>query len=919
MNNRSLFILSTIFLIAVLLHGSVSKYRERFQVSKGAPNTEIGSLLHRMSILDTGESDLKHGIYQSRLRRATKRSQLKDIKDDLKDQDKKTVCDKVAQFENLDLEDYSNATNESGVLRLKKTHHKGTWNEDKFECEHPFSRGSPHVVCSDYSVKCAKEGTERLTHRVGKDKGDTCEFAKCPIYCKHYNMDCYELLTRNGEHFFVEVDGVRSNCLNSLDDNHQQCVEVIPENCPERMLYYYDDDNLTIRSKQYTRNLDDYGKCLYTHNVSDRPVFDSYEAAASNCSDKPAIKKCYSPNGRNQFLETSHHLNRFHCSYHDEPLICNQLSEISCPESSLYYSIEDSLFDSEDGIFYRKYVSTSVPQTLTKDASGYACVHSRPSDSTLESELQQSCSTTCFLGDGSEPAMVKTGTLNSDNSMCTVSDCYERSQKTTTEDCDDMTYYHYADDNINLISANKTKQVVNNACTYDLPPNAPNPVFSTETEAYANCPNMEPQKHCYYTDPNGDVLLESHSLNRNSCSYEGERPGCSDTIHTDRSCPGTTTYYKIDSPVTYNGGEASREVVSEEVPHRLKPDSPDHFVCSPGPPSAGYLSDPQEQCHVDCFSPTSGAARVKIQGALNDDRCVVSDNCYDTERLVECSENTTYYKLGEGEFDGYGNFAYPIETEIKYHTLLNNSCHSTPASPGYGSLPRTCSKECYPEDGGAKRTVTAPVQGSRCVLSNCYPHDRGTQCNSNATVYKSNDDGAYQSNDAYTFTQTRSVVPYISEGDMCLLDLPDDDVHYENTSLPCEARCYEGTNLLTKRGSWDASESICRVPECKACGAQNNLATVYKHTLKNYYDHEARAVFDVETRRVDTLLNDEVCEPVDLPDGFTLSDACSYENCYRTEGDLSSRFTGRGRISAQNPTRCVVSDCFPPYHLLRDE
>lgn len=918
--NRSLFILSTIFVITLLLHGSVSKYRERFQVSNRAPNTEIGSLMSRMSNLDAQERTLKDRRYQSRLLTRGKRSELKNIKGALKDQYEKIVCDGVPQFEDVDLDDFSNATNESGVLSFNKTYHKGVWNEENSRCVHPFSRDRPDVVCSDYSVKCAKEGTDKLTHRVGKDRGDVCEFDRCPIYCKHYNLECYQLLNRNGEHFFVPVDAVRSNCLDPLDNNHEHCVEPIPENCPKRQLYFYDDDNLTIRSNEYTPNVHDQGKCVYTHNIIDRPVFDSYDAAASNCSDRRANKKCYSPNGRNHFLETSHRLNRFDCSYYDEPVVCNQLSEISCPESSLYYSIKDSLFDSEDGIFYRNYESKTVPQTLSKDSSGYACVHSRPSDSMLETELQESCSTNCFPGDGSEPAILKSGTLNSDNSKCVVLDCYESSQKKTTEDCEDVLYYHYAEDNITLVAGNKTKQVVNNVCTYDVPSNVPNPVFSTETEAYANCPNMEPEKICYYTASNGDVRSERHSLNRISCSYDGERPGCSDRLDTDLSCPGTTTYYKIDSPVSYNGGgEASREVLSEEVPNRLKPNSPDHFVCSPGPSSPGYLSNPQEQCQIDCFSPTSGAARVKVQGAVNEDRCLVSHHCYDTERLLECSENSTYYKLGEGEFDIYGNFVYPLEKEIKSHTLLNNSCHPTPSSAGYGSLPTSCSKECYPDDGGVKRILTAPVEGPRCVLSNCYPHNTDVRCSSNAIVYKDNNDGAYQPNDTYTFTQERMVVPYIPEGDRCILDLPDDDSYYQNTSLACEAQCYEGTNLVTKQGTWDASESICRVRECKACGAENNLETVRKYTLTDYYRDRGEAVFDVETRKVNTALKDKVCEPVELPDGFTLSNACSYENCYRTEGDPTSRFTATGTIRAQNPTRCVVSDCFPSYRGLRYE
>ena len=1001
-------LLSIVSVLVVIIFLYSMNIREK----EGFSETEIAGLRRQMSELDATESTIRDRRYFDRLNIRKKRVELMQLKNTLSESYAKDVCDKVPQFEEMNPSDLSKASLQDGKLSFKKTYHKGTWDEEDSECVSPFPKKQ---ICSDYTVNCASEGTNNLVHRIGVDNGDSCEFDSCPIYCLSYNEDCSELRTRAGEHTFHPITGVRSNCVNPLDDNMAECIEAVPENCPQKPYYYYDDNNITIRSNLSTRSVDASKTCRYERSVTDRPTFNTMEQAMSNCSGMSAFKECYSPNGPGRFLHSTHRLDRSGCFYPGDPGTCKSFSELTCPSSPPYYTVRGSVFDSQAGEFYKSYDSSTVPQSLSRDSSGYVCVHTQPSGTMSPSELYNTCESSCFSGDGSEPATTKSGSINSDRSTCVVPDCYAASQKIHPSDCPEQSYYYYDTDNLTVLSGNKTKDVVQNACVYSIPTDASLPTFDNEDAARDSCGGMYGTKVCYYEQSNGDVLSETHSLDRNTCAYIQERSNCMDTVSTGSSCPGTTTYYKTDSNVTYEGsGRARKTVLSENVSNQLTASSPTEFVCSQSPPSPGYSLQPE--CTMECYTPTSGTARVNVSGVLEGDQCVVFSDCHQTRRLSECSDTTTYYKLGTGEFDGSGRYNYPIETEVLTYTLDNNVCEQTPASTGFGSLPTECNKECYsalggpsrlvsgtvtpsgctiedcydteqltecsegttyytldagsfdgsgnfqknvesvriphtvqdnecviqsaptgygplptdcskvcyPGDGGDPREVTGIATSSNCIMSDCfetrhqsseapiisgYTFDDGSECvdSGTGTIYRAND-GEFLSDDTYMFTQDKKEVPYTQNenGECSLLSA---NPGYGESPVDCTAVCYDGTESISKSGSWDSTDTTCTVPDCKACGAENNQVDVYKHTFNRYDMWNQKAIFDVDTQSVPTALNSSnICEIGELPAGYTLSNQCTYDNCHRVEEDPSTRYTKTGVMIGSD--KCEVRGCF---------
>ena len=905
---RLVFLVCLAALLVLLYSMSVPKVEKFTQ-------TEIGKLMTHMSELDSTEAVLNERRYSNRVNIHKKKADFKEFEAALSQSYKQDVCDNVAQFEEMNTSNLSNATNQDNVLLVKKSYHKGTWDSETDTCLSPFPK---EQNCSDYTVDCASEGTNSLVHRIGEDNGDSCKFDSCPIYCTSYNEECYELRAREGDFSFSEVSGVRSNCVNPLDDNVATCVEPVAENCPQKEFYYYEDDNITITSNFATRTVDSANVCRYSRDITDRPTFGTMMEAMSNCSGMSAVKECYSPNGPNRFMHSTHRLDRFGCFHQGVPGICKTFSELSCPESLPYYTVEGSVFDSAQGALYKTYESSTVPQYLSAEGMDYVCVHSQPTGTLTGGELSSSCEGVCFLGDGTEPAVKKSGSMSANRSTCTITDCYANSQKVRPEDCPERSYYYYDRDNTMVLSSNKTKDVVQNECVYSIPNTAPQPNFEAEDAARSNCAGLLVSKLCYYEDSDGDVRSESHSLNRNDCSYIGERSGCMSTVSTGAPCPGSTIYYKTGDAVVFDGaGRASRNVVSESVSNTLTADSPTHFVCSEGAPSPGFAS--QAECSVDCFTTTSGQTTTNVEGVVEGDQCVVSTDCHDSARLTNCSQTTTYFKLGAGSYDGTGQYIYPMDKATVNHTLVNNACEPGSASSGFGSMPSECSIDCYPTDGGPRRTVTGSATSSQCVIFDCHETQQVPDCTENTnrgmgTVFKANNDGEFLSNDSYTFTQEKKTVPYTKAPDgACSTVIANPG--FSESSVDCKAVCYEGAKSVVKTGSWDSTQTTCTVEDCKACGATNNQAEVYKHTFNNYNIWSQTAIFDVETQSVPTsLTSSDICERVEIPVGYSTSDQCSYDDCHRVEGDPSTRYTKSGSIVGSY--KCEVKECLTGEQIL---
>lgn len=624
--NRSILFVSFAFLCVLAIYISLqssSKIEEEFS----AEDTEIGALMGHMGNMDSAEVHIKEQMYENRMSEKSKDTGFKDMNLELKEAYDRNVCKEVPQFENVSLTDFTKAKNHDGTLMFSKTYHIGRWDEETKECKSPFPDKPTDVICSDYNVDCASEGTDRLIHRIGTDGGDVCKFENCPMYCMSYNLDCHELYTKGETHSFVPVIGIRSNCLNPVDDNYQNCLKPTKENCPSKYYFYYDDDNRTVRSNLYTVSVGANKTCVYSHDVGDRLVFATYEDALKNCDGKNAFKTCYTPNGANNFLETKHRLNRFHCGYDKEPRVCKDFSEVSCAPSPPYFSKGVSMFDSERGTFDKTYSSKTVAQSLSKTASGYSCAHTAPSGTIPNEELREDCRKDCFSSDGSELA-TKYGVLNADKSRCTVHDCYAESQKVGPEDCADEAYYYYDADNTTVKSGLKAKSVVNNACVYVLPNYAPRTTFATEEAARANCPSKSPTKTCYYPGANGDLISRQHALDRSTCEYVGITPDCVTNVDAGEPCEGTSTYYKVQGATTYREGRASKPVLSEEVPNELEESPSGNLICAPGLAPPGYEANPE--CKIECYTSTSGSRRVSTPGVVDGGYCMVPGGCFES-------------------------------------------------------------------------------------------------------------------------------------------------------------------------------------------------------------------------------------------------------------------------------------------------
>lgn len=542
---------------------------------------------------------------------------------------KAAECLNLAQFESLSTSDLASMRHQDGSLMITKEYKKGEWDDVKKDCV-STSSGADKVNCSDYVVECVDKNSNRKSLRVGRNDAnmeDTCTFDSCEVYCLSYDYDCWELKTEEGRHFFEKATNTRSDCVNPADEKQSRCVEPVVANCPEKEYFYYDDDNASIIRALQTVNLHD-NVCVYTKSVTDRPTFDSVEEARSNCSGKSLTKTCHRSVQPGQYVVDVHALNRNTCDYIDEPTPCLAYDDITCPDSPVYYNVEGESFDSEAGIYRKRFSSASISQNLLSDGNDrYVCTHNKPPSSYLSSEVPAQCNKSCYMGDGTETPVIKWGSF--DGTVCEITDCYNTSQRIDVSSCPEEVYYHFGTDNLTLQNAPKSVNVNDyNQCTYSIPSDAPVPHFETQDEALRNCEGVSESKLCYYPNSDGDLTAESHILNRNDCTYVDERPDCATNIQAGDDCSGSSIYYKTHNDVQYlPNGRAQKRVSSVELNNHLVTNYlKTGFECTARPPPEGYRQN--AICEIDCYTSRSGNHRVRVYGSIEDGECVVPTDCY---------------------------------------------------------------------------------------------------------------------------------------------------------------------------------------------------------------------------------------------------------------------------------------------------
>ena len=685
----------------------------------------VDELVTQIGDQESSESEIRTRIQADALAEAEKTTSLQSDSYRITRDVEKADCLALAKFESMSASNLSSARHQEGALLLTKSYHKGEWDDDKGQCTNPGSETADRIDCAQTRVECADSNSNRLAVRVGRqdsNMSDTCVFDACPIYCLSYGVNCWELKSNQGDHFFEGKPDGRSNCVDASHENNGVCVEPVVQNCPDKFYYFYDTDKTTIRSNLQSVTLSSDYRCVYTKPV-DQITFDTLVEAQESCTEMATTKSCYAPNGSGQFSHSQHTIDRSVCRYPSEPSVCMEYSELSCPNSPEYYSVRSSSYDSAAGVYRRTFSSSTIPQRLELQSDGgYLCAHTQPSGGITQSQLASECSASCFLGDGTASPVTKSGSVNS-QSECLISDCHETSQQRDVSSCPLQSYYYYAGDNTTISASPKTKAVSSfNQCTYSIPDSAPLPNFESRALALDNCGGLPSTKVCQYTDSSGSVASETHPLDRTECSYTGERSGCSSGFAAGTDCPGTTVYSKVNDDVVYFDGTARKMISSTTLSHKLRSSSGGGFTCEAQVAPSGFVANPD--CSIDCYTQNGGATMQTIQGSVEGGECMVSSGCFDSAQLTECSESTTYYKLGAGTYDGSGNFEKPVQSTTVAHTLDNNNCVETPPPIGYDAVPSLCSNTCFPSNGAASRQVTGSVTGSNCVITDCYENQK---------------------------------------------------------------------------------------------------------------------------------------------------------------------------------------------------
>ena len=497
----------------------------------------VDELITQIGDQESSEAEIKTRIHEDAIVEAEKSTSLRSDSYHITREVNKANCMSLAQFETMSTSNISSARHQEGALLLSKSYHKGEWDDEKGRCINPVAEGPDKIDCTQTRVECAASNSDRLSVRVGRQDTnltDTCAFDACPIYCLSYGADCWELKSNQGEYFFQEKTDARTNCVDASDENMGNCVEPLVQNCPDKLYYYYDTDNITIRSNLQSVTVSSDYRCVYT-KPTDIVTFDTLAEAQASCTGMSAVKSCYTPGGSGQFSHSEHALDRAVCSYPTEPSVCMDYSQLSCPDSPEYYSTGTSAYDSAAGVYRKSFTSSTVPQSLELQTDGgYACTHTQPSGALLQSQLTSACSARCFLGDGTVSAITKSGSVNSLNE-CMISDCHETSQRIDVSSCPTQSYYYYGADNTTINSAPKTTQVNSyNQCSYSIPGSAPVPNFETQALAAANCggifghegmPVYGLQRGRYERD----ALLEQSGLllyRREKRMFVGNRCGC---------------------------------------------------------------------------------------------------------------------------------------------------------------------------------------------------------------------------------------------------------------------------------------------------------------------------------------------------------------------------------------------------------
>ena len=178
---------------------------------------------------------------------------------------------------------------------------------------------------------------------------------------------------------------------------------------------------------------------------------------------------------------------------------------------------------------------------------------------------------------------------------------------------------------------------------------------------------------------------------------------------------------------------------------------------------------------------------------------------------VDCSGSaTTYYKLDNGSYDSAGNYTYNVLSSVVPHTLEGNTCVPGTAPSGYDEQLSTCSRTCFPTEGGPSHSVTGTVSGNTCVISDCHDGEQITDCSESTTYYKL-DNGSYDGQGNYTYNVLSNVVPHTLEGNTCV---PGTAPGYGAQPTVCSQTCFPMTGGPARLVRGTVSGTSCVMSNC---------------------------------------------------------------------------------------------------------
>lgn len=856
--SRGGVLLIFIFLFTlVLLYGHLSRKIESFV-------SPVEELISQINDQETSEEEIQNRIQDDAVEEANKTKALRSDTYDITREVNKANCLNLAQFETISTSNLTFARHERDSMLLQKSYHKGEWDEDRDRCINTVSEGDDIVNCSQTQVECADSNSDELSLRMGRqhsNMSNICVFDNCPVYCLSYGENCWELKSNQQELFFQQKRNARTNCVDASDENMGNCLDPVVDNCPNKLYYFYDSG--VIRSNMQSISLSSDHKCTYT-KPSHTMTFDTLEEAQSNCAGMNTTKICYLPNGSGEFSRTEHSLDRSVCGYPSEPSECMEYSQLSCADSPEYFSVGSSSYDSVAGVFRKTFSSSASPSTLEVQSDGsYKCVHSQPADSFRQSELASQCRASCFLGDGTPNAIMKSGTVNSYNE-CVISDCHETSQQMDVSSCPAENYYYYGGDNSTIRSSPKTKEVnAFNQCTYTIPGDAPRPNFETRSSAEANCSGSPLMKTCQYTDSDGNVSNETHNLNRENCSYTGERSGCSSGITAGTDCPGSTTYYKVNDDAVYSNGSARKTVSSVTVSHQLSATPGSAYSCEAQSAPSGFEDNPT--CTIDCYTAAGGANTQTIGGIIDQNECIVSSGCYDTDQSTP-STIIEHDTIAGYTFDDGTAYGIAAEDLYKMYYKVDLSKQGSFAHVGKSSA-QECADECD-QNCDCIAFSYYPVGGSSTDPSkNCY------------TIHLPREDTEMEIKESSR--PSSSAMRHVYQK----------DIHKTSMSTVHRNGKYYIKDIPL------VSNSICTPVDCA------ESATYYKLDAGSY-DDIGNYQYNVLSTIVSQVAEGTVCVDGSVPSGYGSRPANCSQTCFSEEGGAARTVTG-----IVSGTSCTIRDC----------